>query len=295
MTIDRLRRRSLLLAAASLALPRAARAEAEPYELRDLTVPAVRKGMGRFLLLVPRHASGPVPLLVVFHGKGETGNAALGVRAWVDRYGLGTSYARLLAPPVAPELPKWVHWRPERLTEINTRLAQRPFGGLAVACPYVPDVFGLPDRVRFLDDFARWVVDEVVARTRRETPILEGARHVGVDGVSLGGFVSIEVFLRRPEAFGAFGMVQSAFGASLADHYGKALARTVDRVGPRRIHLETSLGDVYREDNERLSKRLGKLGVPHDFVAPPGYHNQPFLRDSGTLEMLLWHDRALRD
>jgi pimeloyl-ACP methyl ester carboxylesterase len=258
-------------------------------------VVAGRRATGRrFTLLVPRHTTGPVPLLVAFHGKGETVDETMGVRAWLDRYGLGSSYARLLATPVVAIDKKATHWTAARLAAVNEELLLRPFGGLAVACPFTPDVFKLGGRGALLDDYARWVTDEVVPRARRETAILEGERHVGVDGVSLGGFVSLEVFLRRPERFGAWGSVQGALGGMGPGRYARAIAAALERVGPRKLHLETSLGDVYRVDTEGLSRALTKLAVAHDFVAPPGWHNQPFLRDSGTLEMLLWHDRALR-
>jgi hypothetical protein len=289
-----LSRRSVLLGAAGLLASRTSHAAEAPYEIRDLIVPGRRATGRRFTLLVPRHVTGPVPLLVALHGKGETVDEKLGVYAWLERYGLGTSYERLLRPPVAPVESRGTHWKPERLREVNDALAARPFGGLAVACPFTPDAFTVGPRKAFLDDYATWLVDEVVPRARRELSILEGSAHVGIDGVSLGGFVSIEVFLRKPERFGAWGSVQGALGTHAVPGYAKSLAEAIGRVGSRRLHVETSLGDVYRADNEALSAKLRKLGVPHDFVAPPGSHNQPFLRDSGTLEMLLWHDRALR-
>jgi len=36
------------------------------------------------------------------------------------------------------------------------------------------------------------------------------------------------------------------------------------------------------------------LTVARDLLVLPGWHDQPWLREAGTLEMLLWHDRALR-
>lgn len=293
MASNPLSRRQLLLGAASLGLSQNAIA-GEPFEVRDVVVAGSRATGRRFTLLVPRHTTGPVPLVVAFHGKGETLDETLGVRAWLDRYGLASSYARLLTPPVLALDKKLTHWTAARVAEVNAELLRRPFGGVAVACPFTPDVFNVGGRRTFLDDYARWVTEEVVPRARRETAILEGATHVGVDGVSLGGFVSLEIFLRRPEHFGALGVVQGALGGVGAGGYARALADAFGRVGPRRLHLETSLGDGYRADTEALSRALTKLAVTHDFIAPPGGHNQPFLRDSGTLEMLLWHDRALR-
>ena len=290
----RLSRRHALLGAAGLALARTA--EGSPaYELRDVTIKGSSPFARRFTLLVPKHTTEPTPLLVLFHGKGETVDERLGVYAWAERYGLTKAYERLLRRTVASLDKRMTYWRKERLREVNAELDAQPFRGLTIACPYTPDFFQLGRRETVLDAYAAWVADEIVPRARHEAPILEGERHVGVDGVSLGGYVSVEVFLRRAEAFGAWGAVQGALGGYQAKRYAERFADTVARVGPRKLHVETSDNDVYREDNALFASTLKSRGVQFDFRSPPGFHNQPFLEDSGTLEMLLWHDRALRD
>src|SRR5690606_33841999 len=131
-------------------------------------------------------------------------------------------------------------------------------------------------------------------RARREANVFTDAAHTYLDGCSLGGYVGVEVFLRKPTHFGAWGSVQGALGAHRVQGYADRIAEIVKTHGARPIHVETSTFDTFREVNETFSKALTKRGVPHDFTMPPGPHNQPFLRDSGTLEMLLWHDRLPR-
>ena len=116
------------------------------------------------------------------------------------------------------------------------------------------------------------------------------AEHTYLDGCSLGGYVGIEVFLRKAKHFGAWGTLQGALGAHRVPKYAADIAALFDKIGPRPIHVETSTADTFRAVNESFSKALTKHGVAHDLIAPPGPHNQPFLRDSGTLEMLLWYD-----
>ena len=87
--------------------------------------------------------------------------------------------------------------------------------------------------------------------------------------------------------------MQGAWGAAQGRRYAERLGEVLARVGPRPIHIESSEGDPYREPNRALSRRLGELGVPHTLLVPPGPHDQPWLREVGTLEMLLWHDREL--
>jgi hypothetical protein len=250
---------------------------------------------GRFTLFVPNHLGKDerVPLLVLLHGLGETGDKTTGVYAWVERYGLGTSYARLRRPPITRTSRRVELWSDARLAAINADLRARPFRGMAVACPYTPSLGRLPDGE--MERYASWIADVVVPRARREAPVVIPDRaHTAIDGVSLGGYVGLEVFLRRPETFCAWGGVQSALNVSRIGGYADRLAAVVGRAGSTSIHIETSEADVFRETNTALAGALQRRGVPHDLVVLPGQHDQVFLRESGTLEMLLWHDRRMR-
>jgi pimeloyl-ACP methyl ester carboxylesterase len=294
MRLLTLTRRSTLAACAAWLSTRSAGAAVD-YEVRDLVIPGDPKLATRFTLLVPRHTTDPVPLLIAFHGKGETIDEKTGAYAWVDGYGLTSCYERLLRPPVVATETRARFWDQPRLKEINDALAAKPFGGIAVACPYTPDFFKAMDRVKMLDDYADWIVREVIPRARREARVLPGAANTGLDGVSLGGYVGLELFLRKPEQFGAWGSVQGAFGSHRVRYdYPDRLKETLARVGPRKLHLLTSTSDTYREENEAMHKRLVEIGVTHDYLTPPGAHTTPFLKDTGTLEMLFWHERALR-
>jgi hypothetical protein len=46
--------------------------------------------------------------------------------------------------------------------------------------------------------------------------------------------------------------------------------------------------------NHDFAKELTRRGVANDFVVLSGQHDQTFLRESGSMEMLLWHDRRPR-
>ena len=264
------------------------------YEVRDLKVPGDRKLGQRFTLLVPKHTTAKVRLLVALHGLGETGDQRTGAHAWLERYGLGSAYDRLREPPIKPLSSRSRYWKPARLAALNSSLKTQPLAGLAIACPYTPNVHKAPNRSRALDKYASWIVDEVLPRARREANVFSDAAHTSLDGCSLGGYVGIEVFLRKPSHFGSWGSVQGALGLHRVGSYAKRMRAVIDKHGPRNIHLETSSTDVFRKANERFSKELSKLSIAHTLTMPPGPHNQPFLRDSGTIEMLLWHDRLPR-
>jgi pimeloyl-ACP methyl ester carboxylesterase len=262
--------------------------------LRDLTVDGDAELGRRFTLFTPRGLARDerVPLVILLHGLGEAGDPRAGAYAWTDRYGLATSYDRLRTPPIQ-RTSKRLDWTDARLGQVNADLLRTPFRGLALACPVTPNVAKLKDPGGALDRYASWLVDVVVPRARKEAPVVADAAHTHLDGCSMGGFVGLEVFLRRPDVFGAWGGVQSAFGAQRAAGYADRLAKVVKKI-PRPIHLETSEQDPFREANQLLSSELKKRAVPHQLQVLPGPHDQPWLREAGTIEMLLWHDRLPR-
>jgi hypothetical protein len=264
------------------------------WTLKDIVLGGDPQIGTRFTLLTPKK-SGKVPLLVLLHGLGETHDQKIGAYAWLERYGLGSAYDRLCTPPVTRAETKYRYWDDARLAEVNALLAAQPFGGMAIACPFTPNVYkAARGRKPTLDAYADWIVDEVVPRARREADVLDGSAHTYLDGCSLGGYVGVEVFLRKAAHFGAWGSLQGALGAHRVPGYADGIAAAIATHGKRHIHIETSSGDTFRALNEDLSRQLKKRGVDHDFSMPPGPHNQPFLRDSGTLEKLLWYDRLRR-
>lgn len=298
---QRLGRRTFLAGAtATLALPPRGDASAAPpppaadvggvdLDVRDIRVEGDRALGRRFLLFSPKYMPRGMrmPLLVLLHGLGETIDETLGVRAWLDRYGLGTSFDRLRRPPMERTWKQRKDFSDERLAAVNGHLMQAPFYGFAIACPYTPKATAAKD----LDAYAKWIVDTVVPRARKELPIFEGSEHVAIDGCSLGGFVGLEVFLRAPDAFGAWGGVQSAISEPTAVRYAERLAQVLAPTKPKALHIETSREDVFLKGNERLASELGKRGIDNELLVIPGWHDQPWLREAGTVEMLLWHDR----
>lgn len=294
-----MQRRSFLAACASaLAWSGAGHAktpESEDLAVHDLVLDGDRKLARRSLLLVPRHVKpgAKLPLLVLLHGLGETGNELSGIHAWGDRYGLVKAYERLRRPPIERLYPKQPWFSEAHLERVNASLEKRPFRGLAIACPVTPNPHRPGPAARVLDRYADWLEHTLLPAVRERAPVAEGSKSTGLDGCSLGGYVGVEVFLRKPHLFGTFGGVQAAFSVPAALAYAERIARAIKDDGPRPIHLETSSADPYKKANQALSKKLGELGVPNELSVLPGPHNQPWLKEVGTLQMLLWHARKL--
>jgi predicted esterase len=260
----------------------------DELEARDLDV----EGAGarhRMRLFLPRRPTSPpnvrVPLLVLLHGLGETTDEQLGAHAWSDRYGLVTAYERLRHPPVARTSTR-ADWTDARLAEVNASLAARPFRGFVVACPFMPQPRGS------IDAYARWLIDAAIPRARLEAGALLGdPRETMLGGCSLGGYASLEIFLRHADLFRAWGGVQTAISEASAASYAARIADVTAKNGGRDILLETSTLDPFRKANVALAAALEARGVARELRVLPGPHDQPWLREAGTIEALLWFDR----
>jgi enterochelin esterase-like enzyme len=117
--------------------------------------------------------------------------------------------------------------------------------------------------------------------------------HTGIAGVSLGGAVALEVFVRKPRLFATLGTVQGAYGVNLGALFARRIVEA-ESVPGRAVYVSTSHGDPYRAANERLARELEQRGMPTRLSVRKGPHSQAWLIEIGSLELLLWHDRALR-
>lgn len=270
----------------------ASAAECDAFDVRTLEIPGETLAR-RCRLLVPREGAKPGRVLVLLHGLGETKSEALGLAAWGERYGLCEAHGRLLRPPVRRVLDDAVYLTDARIEELERELQRNPYRGFAVACPFTPNVFRAGPTPAVLDRYAAWLVEGVLPELERELGVKNP--RLGLDGVSLGGYAALEVFLRRPEAFATVGALQAAIRSEMADAYATRFERAFAAHGRRPLRIATSSSDPGRAANEKLVERLAKKGISATLSVPPGPHDQRFLREAGTLELLLWHDRALPD
>ena len=168
-----------------------------------------------------------------------------------------------------------------------------PFKGVFVVGVYTPDLLGELERPERIEAYAEWVAKKLVPKTRRMFPVVDNApRSVGVDGVSLGGMVALEVGLRFPEVFASVGSMQPAIRgreAELAERAAKA-----QQVSPQALRLLSSDKDPFLPATRTLSEELRKRHVSHTLQVMPGGHDYAFNQGPGSIELLHFHDRALR-
>jgi pyruvate,water dikinase len=277
--------------AGSLALA-ACRREAPPegtpgVTLRDL---AFTGGPSeRTLVVFPEGATGKLPVLIALHGRGEAVRGAeAGAYGWWRDYRLGGALTALRRGRIVAEDLQG-HVDLGRVPTLNRSLATRPYRGLVVVCPHAPDVIG-----QGLDaslSFARWMIDTLLPRVRAECPAGEAT---GIDGVSLGGRIALVAGSAHPEVFSAVGSLQAAIReGEVGDVAQRARTwRAARKDGT--LRLLTSDGDPFARTIAAVHEDLLALGVAHEHVVTAGPHDYSFNRGPGGIEMLLFHDRALR-
>jgi dienelactone hydrolase len=233
------------------------------------------------------------PLVIAFHGMGESKlGPERGYKAWVERYGLREAYAALLGGVLVREAFGGLV-REAELKALNVELKARPFRGVFVVGVYTPDLLSAVDHPERIDAYAEWVAKKLVPKAQRMFPVVSNEpRQVGVDGVSLGGMVALEVGLRFPEVFGAVGTMQPAIRgreAQLAERAARAQA-----AAPQVLRLLSSDQDPLLPVTRTLSSELRKRHVAHTLQVTPGGHDYAFNKGPGAIELLRFHDRALR-
>jgi acetyl esterase/lipase len=239
-------------------------------------------------------AAARFPVLVAFHGRGESSKGSVrGARGWLDDYLLGRAVARLEHPPLeANDFEGYV--TAERLEQINGALRARPYAGLIVVCPFLPDVLSGERAWVEGERLAAFVVDTLLPRVYAKTPALATAASTGVDGVSLGGRAALLVGLSRPRAFGSVGSLQAALDVSEVERFAALAAQGLAQNPALALRLLTSDEDYFRSQNQALSAALRARAVPHALAQVKGTHSYAFNRGPGVLEMLLFHSRVLR-
>ena len=262
--------------------------ETEPSEdLRNLRRVDGTEGGRRFVLLLPRYLEPgrKLPLAVLLHGLGETGNERLGAYAWLEKYGLGSAWQRMKRAPIERTSARG-EWTDARLAEVNAELLARPFRGMALVCPFMPNPSGAAD----LEAYARWLEQSLLPRIRKEAPISADPAQTYLCGVSLGGYVSLEMLARLPHLFGAWAGVQTAIGTFAATGYAEKIASGWKGIA-HPMMLLTSTQDHWKASSEALAAAFQAKNLATTYRVVPGPHDQPWLREAGTIETLLWLDR----
>lgn len=228
-------------------------------------------------------------VLVALHGQGEARRGPeRGYVAWSVDYRLPDAFAALARGRLLPRDYGGMI-RLDHLAAVNAGLARDRFDGLMVVCPYTPDLMPEPPGSERIRAWGDWVAGSMLEQVRAQLPgAARGRASTGIDGVSLGGMLALEVGLRHPEAFATVGALQPAIRGR-----EEAIAALASAGSEQRIRLLSSDEDPFLEPTRQLSERLRERYVAHDLRVLPGPHDYAFNRGPGGLEMLVFHERAL--
>jgi hypothetical protein len=251
------------------------------------------------VVVVAPKSERPLPIVVALHGRGESKKPpARGARGFLDDYALERAIERLHQTPLGrSDYHGFVD--AVRLERVNAALRERPFTGLVVVLPYLPDAFGGPRLFEDARPYGRFLVDEVLPRLRRDLPgrgtELSGeVSMTSLCGVSLGGRAALTVGSSFSASFGVIGAIQPALDESELASVADALARARRNNPRQRLWLMTSREDYFRGTTEALQAELEARGYFFDRSLAEGNHGYEFNRGPLVLEMLLHNDRVLR-
>jgi pimeloyl-ACP methyl ester carboxylesterase len=262
--------------------------ESAELALIELALPG-DPAFGRALLAIPRELPNDAGLLVLLHGLGETNDQEVGAHAFAERYGLLSAVARLTHPPLERTEPRQDFFGEGRLAAHNARLAARPYRPPVMVCPFTPNPYK-PGGNEVLARFMRFVNGELRAAVEQRAGVTFPVSRSMIAGVSMGGFLAIEIFLQSPDKFCGLGAVQAAFGPNQAVRYAAGVSKASQRLGARRVEILSSSFDPYRRSNELFHRHLLERKQASRLRVLPGPHDQRWLNESGVIEMLLAAD-----
>ena len=247
----------------------------------------------RAAVLVPAWGAADTkyPVVVALHGRGEARTSPKeGALGWPRDYALVRAIKRVASPPLTSADAEGFITK-DHLAEMNRELAEKPFGGLIVVCPYLPDI----DLTAATDALAygQFVVETLLPRVHRETPSLADSASTGIDGISLGGAAALRIGFAHPNVFGAVGALQPAIQQNEAAEYTDLVRAARAKNAAQKLRILTSEKDYFRQPIQKLSQSLFTAGQKHEYVDVPGPHDYIFNRGPGSLELLRFHARAL--
>ncbi len=231
-------------------------------------------------------------MVVALHGQAEAATGpSRGYAAWNRDYLLTVAFSalrggRLTARDYRGKV------RQAHLRYVNALLAQRPFEGVVVVTPYTPDLGDADESA--LVAWSDWVAGPLLEQIREQFPGVARARGgTGIDGVSMGGMLALEVGFRHKESFGAVGAIQPAVDINTRVPALARLATPQSEEEVQEIRLLSSDEDAYLESTRALSGALREEGVSHRLIEVPGPHGVSFNRGPGAIELLRFADEVL--
>jgi hypothetical protein len=257
------------------------------------TIPSRKYPEGIVAVTLPldyeKHAERKYPLVIAFGGAGECARSPRqGALAWLYYYKTDEAVQALAKNRLTPDNFRGLI-TPPHLNEFNRSLKDRPYRGIILACPSSPLLVPLAGPE--FPDYEEFIMNELIPALKSRYRVADA--RIGIDGVSMGGARSMYYGFKYPEVFSSIGSVQGAFGPYL-DIYRHFVERHRDTLKKRSIQLVTSDRDPMAPSVERMHQLLVDNSIHHVYLKLTGPHDYVFNQGPGALELLVFHDRALR-
>jgi hypothetical protein len=257
------------------------------------TIPSRKHPQGVVAVSLPldyeKHTARKYPLVIAFGGAGECARSPKdGALAWLHYYKTDEAVRALATNRLTPEDFRRLI-TPPHLNDFNRRLKDRPYRGVILACPSSPLLS--PQVGLEYPEYEEYIMNELVPALKSRYRVADA--RVGIDGVSMGGARAMYYGFKYPEVFSSIGSVQGAFGPYF-DVYRHFVERHRETLKKRSIQLVTSDRDPMAPSVERMHKLLVDNSIPHRYLKLTGPHDYIFNQGPGALELLVFHDHALR-
>jgi enterochelin esterase-like enzyme len=257
------------------------------------TIPSRKHPQGVVAVSLPldyeKHKARKYPLVIAFGGAGECARSPKdGALAWLHYYKTDEAVRALANNRLTPEDFRRLI-TPPHLNAFNRRLKDRPYRGVILACPSSPLLS--PQVGLEYPEYEEYIMNELVPALKSRYRVADA--RVGIDGVSMGGARAMYYGFKYPEVFSSIGSVQGAFGPYF-DVYRHFVERHRETLMKRSIQLVTSDRDPMAPSVERMHKLLVDNSIPHLYLKLTGPHDYIFNQGPGALELLVFHDHALR-
>ncbi len=229
------------------------------------------------------------PLVIAFGGAGECIRSPRdGALAWLHYYKTDEAVRALANNRLTPDdFRKLI--TPPHLNDFNRRLKNRPYGGIILACPSSPLLS--PQVGLEFPEYEEYIMNELIPALKSRYRVADA--RIGIDGVSMGGARAMYYGFKYPEIFSAIGSIQGAFGPYF-DVYRHFVEKHSEALKKRSIQLVTSDRDPMAPSVERMHQLLAEHSIAHGYLKLTGPHDYIFNQGPGALELLVFHDRALR-
>jgi len=262
-----------------------------PGEWRELFWPPDEAPPEGEAALLRKGDGDDAPLIVALHGRGESGRGLVaGASGFRDDYAIESVEAKLLAGTItADDLGGFA--TADRIRALQASLTSRAYQRPTLLTPYCPTL--RDQSAAGAQGFASFVCEQLLRRAGEELGRQVPREQRGIDGISMGGRLALQIAILRPEMFATVGAMQPAIRAGETRALADAL-EVAHRRSPFTLRLVSSQGDPFLTAVGALDAALAQRSVPHLFVITPGPHDYAWNRGPGAAELLLFHERVLR-